>query len=268
MFYSDYHVHTNFSGDSNTPPETMIQKAIDLGLEKICITDHYDADFPNEDISFVFDVDTYFKKLKYLKEKHSKKIEILIGVELGLQPDLTDIYTKLLNDYPFDFVIGSSHLIDKIDPYRGRYYENKTEYNAYSYYLKSIINNIKAFSSFQVYGHLDYIVRYGPYENKLITCDSYKEILDKLLLSLIHLGKGIEINSSGLKYGLGFPHPNLQIIKRYRELGGEIITIGSDAHVPEHLCYDFKIIYSLLKDIGFKYYTIFVNQKPEFIKIP
>ncbi|TCT16186.1 histidinol-phosphatase (PHP family) [Natranaerovirga pectinivora] len=267
MFYSDYHVHTHFSGDSKTLPEDTIKKAIDLGVKKLCITDHYDADYPTEDIIFTFDISDYFHTLESLQDKYKKDIHILIGIELGLQPHLKDYYDKIINNHPFDFIIGSSHLVDGIDPYLRAYYKNKSEHTAYGRYLESIIENIDAFSGFQVYGHLDYIVRYGPYDNKLISHSNYTDIIDALLLKLIHNHKGIEINTSGIRYGLGNPHPNVEIIKRYKELGGEIITIGSDAHIPDHLCSKFNEVYDILKSHGYKYYTVFEKQKPEFIKL-
>jgi histidinol-phosphatase (PHP family) len=268
MYYSDYHVHTHFSGDSSADPELVIREALNLGLKKLCLTDHFDEDFPYDDICFIFDVTQYFNTLKALQLKYAKDIELLIGVELGLQPHLSKKYTELLRKYPFDFVIGSSHLVDKQDPYKKTYYENKSEYEAYYHFLEVTIENIESFQGFQVYGHLDYIIRYGSYDQKYLSYDKYSDILDKLLLKLIDLGKGIEINTSGLRYGLGHPHPNEEILKRYKALGGEILTIGSDAHTPKDLCSGFDKAYELLKNMGYKYHTVFVNQKPEFIKIP
>jgi histidinol-phosphatase (PHP family) len=91
--------------------------------------------------------------------------------------------------------------------------------------------------------------------------------LDDVLRTILDCGKGIEINTSGYKYGLGHAHPKTEILKRYRELGGEIITIGSDAHKPEHLCYDFHLVPELLKSLGFTYYTTFVQRKPVFERL-
>ncbi|TCK98546.1 histidinol-phosphatase (PHP family) [Natranaerovirga hydrolytica] len=266
MFYSDYHVHTSFSGDCEATPESMITKAIDLGLKKICLTDHYDADFPTDAIDFTFDIDTYFKTLSQLKEKYSNTIDLLIGVELGLQPHLKGFYEDLLNSYDFDFIIGSSHVVDALDPYEKNYYNDKDEHTAYYRYLESIQENIDAFSGFQVYGHLDYIIRYSPFK-KHISYHDYTDILDKVFLNLIHRSKGIEVNTSGLRYGLGHTHPNMDIIKRYKELGGEILTIGSDAHKPEDICSHFNDVTTLLKDMGYKYYSIFQKQEPSFIKL-
>ena len=93
-------------------------------------------------------------------------------------------------------------------------------------------------------------------------------MIDEILRKLVSLGKGIELNTGGFKYGLGHPHPTEEIIRRYRELGGEIITVGADAHKPEHVAFDFAKVPSILKEAGFTHYTVFKNRKPEFILIP
>ena len=95
----------------------------------------------------------------------------------------------------------------------------------------------------------------------------YADIIDEILKLLIEKGKGIEINTGGFKYGLGHPNPTEDIIARYRELGGEIITVGADAHKPEHVAFDFEKVSGILKEAGFSYYTVFKNRKPEFVKL-
>ena len=91
--------------------------------------------------------------------------------------------------------------------------------------------------------------------------------MDEILKTLVSMGKGIELNTAGLKYGLGWAHPHPEVLKRYRELGGEIITVGADAHAPEHVGFAFEKVPQILKDAGFIYYTVFRKRKPEFIKI-
>ena len=115
---------------------------------------------------------------------------------------------------------------------------------------------------FDVYGHIDYVVRYGPNKNQFYSYKKFSDIIDEILKKIISTGHGIEINTAGFKYRLGHPNPTEDIIKRYHELGGEIITIGSDGHKPEHLAYDFNKIPALLNSCGFDYYTVFEGRKP------
>ena len=174
----------------------------------------------------------------------------------------------MTNGYPFDFVIGSSHVVHGKDPYYFSFFDGKTEQEAYTEYFVSILENLDAFTDFDVYGHIDYVVRYGPNRNADYTYAKYADVLDEILKKLISLGRGIEINTGGFKYGLGHPNPSEEILSHYHELGGEILTIGADAHQPEHVAYDFKKVRDLLKACGFSYYTVFRNRKPEFYKLP
>ncbi|MDF2941680.1 MAG: hypothetical protein K0S01_538 [Herbinix sp.] len=271
MIIADYHVHSDFSSDSKAPMEQMIEQAIRLGLKKLCFTDHMDIDYPQvNDHNFIFDVDVYGKKLLELKEHYHKQIELLMGIELGLQPHLTTQLSSLVNQYPFDFIIGSSHVVDHVDPYYPQYWENRTKKEGIQLYFESIIENCKSFQGFHIYGHLDYIIRYVPGQSETKATYSYSdyaELLDEVLKTIISYGKGIEINTAGYKYGLGFAHPKPEVISRYKELGGELITIGSDAHKPEHLAYDFNLVPELLKGLGFRYYATFVQGKPIYEKL-
>ena len=165
------------------------------------------------------------------------------------------------------FVIGSSHLCNGVDPSCADFYKGRSEKEAYRVYFDSIVENIMTFSDFDVYGHLDYVVRYGPNADTKYSYDIYKEIFDKILMLLIEKGKGIEINTGGLKKGMRDVHPCIDVIKRYRSLGGEIITIGSDAHIPKNIATDFSRAEEILIECGFRYYTIFEHRKPRFEKL-
>ncbi len=266
----DTHMHSQFSGDCRSTPQSMVKAAISKGLCGICFTDHMDYDYPinpQDPVVFEFDTAQYHCAIEKLQQQYAGKLDILRGIELGLQPHLADRHTRLLQEQPFDFVIGSSHIVHGADPYYASYYEGKTEYEAYLEYFTSILENIQAFHNFDVYGHIDYVIRYGPNKNKDYSYQKYADILDAILKKLIHLGKGIEVNTAGFKYGLGHPNPCEDLLKRYRELGGEILTLGADAHQPEHVAYDFDKLPRLLHDCGFSYYTVFKNRKAEFISL-
>ncbi len=268
MIKADYHVHSHFSSDSTASMEEMIEKAIDLGMNKICFTDHMDYDFPKEyGLPFVFDPEEYFMQLEVMANRYKNKIKVFKGIELGLQPYLAERYRTLLAQYDFDFAIGSSHLVKGTDPYQAVYWENNSKEEGIKAYFQSIIDNVKAFSDFQVYGHLDYAVRYAPDKNQSYTYEKYSDIIDEMLKTIIDSGKGIEVNTSGYKYGLGYPHPQTDVLKRYKELGGELITIGSDGHEPEHLGYEFTRAGQLILSLGFKYYATFEKRKPHYEKL-
>lgn len=268
---ADYHLHSSFSGDSKTPMEEMIKQAISLGLSRMCFTEHLDMDFIyiNEEETGMFDLNTdsyLFDLIKY-KEKYASLIQICFGVELGVQPHISKKLAAYAKSYDFDFIIASSHVCGGKDPYYPYFYEGRSEEEAYREYFSSIIENIKAFTNFDVYGHLDYVVRYGPNKDTEYSYAKYKDLFDKILELLIDNGKGIEINTGGIKYGLRELNPCTDIIKRYKELGGEIITIGSDAHTPDMLANGFDRAAAILKDCGFRYYTTFQKRMPAFHKL-
>ncbi|WP_461816071.1 histidinol-phosphatase HisJ family protein [Faecalimonas sp.] len=261
---SDFHMHTNFSTDACTIPQDMIEEAICKGLSRICITDHMDQDYSEEGTQFVFPPEKYFSMMKRLREKYSSQIDVRIGVEMGLQPHLKTFINDFVSKYTFDFVIGSVHLIDGKDPHFK--IENfRTDREIYQRGFEQILECVEKDMDFDVLGHMDYVVRYG--KEKIYFYQEYKEIIDQILYSLISQGKGIELNTAGLKYGLAFAHPHPQILKRYKELGGEIITVGSDAHEPKHIAYQFDRAKELLEECGFKYYTEFKGRKPIFIQV-
>ena len=263
----DTHMHTHFSGDSEAEPCEMVHAAINQNLAGICFTDHLDIDYPDTPDEFLIDFPAYFAELKQVQEIFSAKFPVRIGLELGLQPHLAEKLPVITAECPFDFVIGSSHVVHREDPYYPKYYNGKTEDEAYREYFESILENLAVFDCFDVYGHIDYVVRYGPNTNTYYSYQKFADVIDEILRTLIQKGKGIEINTGGFKYGLGHPNPTEDILKRYRELGGEIITIGADAHKPEHVAFDFQKVPDILKNAGFSYYTVFKDRKPEFYKL-
>lgn len=264
---SDCHVHSSFSPDSNSDPEQMIESAIEKGLPVICFTDHEDKDNFIEGPEFVIDTDAYFKRMKELQQKYKEQIDIRIGVEIGLLPHLGDFYKEYTQKYPFDFVIGSVHLVDEMDPYYPELFQDKTDRQVYERTFIQTLKDIDSINDYDTLGHLDYVVRYGKNKELEYSYEHFSDYIDEILRKLIYKGKGLELNTAGFKYGLPFAHPHPDVLKRYKELGGEIITIGSDAHKPEHLAYSFDKVSDILKNCGFEYYTEFKQRKKIFKKL-
>lgn len=280
MIRSDNHIHSYYSTDSEASMTDIIEEARHMGFESICFTDHMDYNFPSvtEIPDFVFDMNKYTSEISLL-DIENPDINIRKGVELGLKEDVVKKCLELTKNYSLDFVIGSTHLVDNIDPYNDEYWVDKTERKAITRYYETTLNNLSLGIDFDVYGHIDYIIRYTPKMKILLSKGlndeeytteclmPYLDIIEEILKKIISLGKGIEVNTAGLKYGLCHPNPNEKILKLYHELGGEIITIGSDAHEPKHIGYEFDVIPDMLKACGFKYYTEFKNRKPVMITL-
>ncbi len=261
---ADFHVHTSFSYDSESAPEKMIQAAIQKGLRTICITEHHDLDFVEPATT---DFEMYWPTLIKLQEVYKDKIEILIGMEFGMQSHLGRVCDELAKKYPFDFIIGSIHIFDGYDPYYPDYFQKVEDEEGYRRAFELTLEGLRATKEIDVLGHMDYITRYGTKREEAYSYAKYADSIDAILRYLIENGKGLEVNTGGWKYGLSFAHPHQDVLKRYRELGGEIITIGSDAHKPEHVAYDFDRVKAYLEACGFAYYTEFRNRTPKFCKI-
>lgn len=268
---ADYHLHSSFSGDSEASMEEMVLTGIDRGLTHMCFTEHMDYDYPvSKDCpadTFILNPDSYLFDLIKYKERYEDKIAVRFGVELGLQPHLFGKNAQLVREYDWDFVIGSSHVVNGKDPYYPDFFEGRSETAAFREYFESVLANIKKFKNFDVYGHLDYIVRYAPNKSDHYRYADYSDIIDEILTLLIENEKGIELNTAAFSKGFPEPNPCTDIIRRYHELGGEIITVGSDAHKPEDIAAHFDKATDILLACGFRYYTAFQFRIPEYIKL-
>lgn len=264
--YYDYHVHSGFSADCSIDMEDMIESAINAGIKELTFTDHHDQDYRDSSISFDLDIENYSKQIDFLKDKYHSQIKIKKGIELGVQPHILKDLEGLVAYYDFDFVIASMHTCDRKDLHIGDFFRDKTSMESYRKYYEELSFCGRNFEGFNVIGHLDLPKRYSnhtpPQKSEL-----FFDILEDLFKNLIHRGKGIEVNTSGLRSTCRESLPSKEVLKLYKSLGGEIITLGSDSHYTEHLRYEFSEVYDMLKDLDFKYITTFEKQKPRFVKI-
>ena len=268
---SDQHLHSSFSGDSDAPMETMIRSALDKGLKSMTFTEHLDYDFPLKyNLSegyFEVDEQAYHDTLQSFREVYKDRIRLLFGIEMGLKPEVCVQNAQFLKRQSYDFVIGSVHLVNNEDPYYPEYYNGRSERAAMEEYFRCILTNMDAFMDFDVLGHMDYIVRYTPSKGAFYSPADYTDLTDEILKRIISAGKGIELNTGAFLKGMSEPNPHRDLIKRYRELGGEIITVGSDAHKPKDIANGFDRASDILKACGFSYYCRFEGRTPVRIKL-
>ncbi len=265
--FKDCHVHTKISHDGKSSVSEYIAGASAKGVDEITFTEHYDIYDGLLTKLHTLDLDVY--ETEYIRQKDDAALKTNFGIEIGLRPDTPEKIRAAAGEKDFDFVIGSSHITNKTDiAMDDSFFDGITQHEAYMRYFSEVFENIKLYGDlFDVYGHIDYVVRYGLYDNKRIVYSEYAEILDKILGELAARGRGIEINTSGIRCGLGSPHPCVEIVKRFKELGGEIVTVGSDAHRLEDLGSYFDTAYGILKEAGFRYTAVFHRRSPEFIRL-
>lgn len=279
--FCDYHVHTNYSDDSEYLMEDVIKDAIDMGMKEICFTDHVDygikVDQENLTKEEIVELSKghefaplnvhyprYFTEIENLQKKYSK-ISIKKGMEFGVQVHTIPMYKKLFHQYDFDFIILSCHQVENKEFWTQDFQRGKTQKEYNERYYQEILKVVKEYKDYSVLGHLDLITRYD--KNGIYPFDQVKDIITDILKIVIDDGKGIEVNTSSHRYGLNDLTPSRDILKLYKELGGKIITIGSDSHKKKHLGAFIEETKKELINLGFQYYCTFENMKPIFHKL-
>lgn len=266
----DYHVHTSFSADSKMPMKVACETAIKNGVKEIAFTEHMDYFYPNCDLTFEFDYQEYASQVELMRSEFSKNLTILKAVEMGLHPSTFERSNHFISENHFDFVIGSAHIVDDLDLHNGDYFEGKSLERSLEIYFKTVNQYVKEYENFDVLGHLTLIKRYLHFVKsdwKTIKWENYFDIVEDTFKVLVQTNRGIEVNMSGYRYRIDCSLPNLPFVKLYREAGGEIITVGTDAHTKHFVGNQIDEGYELLKAAGFKYVTTYRERKPSFMAI-
>lgn len=261
----DYHIHTAASGDCEVPMARMAQAALDKGVLELSFTDHIDLDAPGGS-SFVVDMPSYQAAFKAAR-RDFPGLAMRLGVEAGLDLPTMDRMKAMLAGQPLDYVVGSQHMVFGLDPFYQDLWRQYTQREIYEEYLIYGARCAAACDFYDVLGHLGYIGKFCPHDDKLLRFSEYGDAIDVLLKTLLDKGKGLEVNTNGL-FMTPSTMPETPVLKRYFELGGEMVTIGSDAHHETVVGHAAEQTLQTLKSIGFRYVTAFDNRKPRFIPIP
>lgn len=267
-FKMDFHVHSDFSSDSKTPMKTMIESAIQKGVTHLAFTEHidYDADPSFEIKDWDFDKEKYFSMLNNYQKQYHPKIKLHFAAEIGLQKQVANRNQETVQKHPFDFILASLHTLEHEDVYHSKFFTEENYLNAIRTYFESYYENICCYEDFDTLGHLDLYLRYHK-NARAVEFKSFSDHVETILKKIIHLGKGIELNAGGHRYGLGHNNPTDDFLKLYKSLGGEIITLGSDAHSPDFIVDQYDQNVERLKKLGFNYLTTFEKRKPNFHKL-
>ena len=275
----DCHTHSTNSPDGHSSPEEMLNTAMEKGFSAYALTDHcevnrwfsiehYGAE-PNEYDTYDFGAD-FEKSMRHntaLKEKYNGKINFLCGIELGQAPFDFGLSEAIVSDRRLDFVIGSIHQIKAKDDFAFLDYSNNDIDKLLTDYYDDMYSLCK-WNKFDILGHITYPLRYIEGDNGIkVDMSEYEEIIRLCFKTLIENGKGIEINTSGLRQAYGQTFPNLYWVKMFREMGGEILSLGSDAHKAEDLGKGIEDGAKIALEAGFTHLCYFKERKPNFIKI-
>lgn len=262
----DAHNHTFFSEDCEASLNIMIESAISKGITHYTITDHLDLDY--QDKRYQFNLNHLERKqaINAAQIKYRDKIHIYYGLECGVQPHIIEVVENTIVNERFDFVIASMHTTNKKDLANQDFYQGLTPLEAYKIYLKEFTHCLEKMNHYSVVGHLDIVKRYNPALHH-VSLDDVKEEVVALLQVVIKKGKGIELNTSGYRdpFNHAFPHP--KILTWYQELGGHLITLGSDAHFPQRVAQFYPQAIECLDSLGFRKIAIFKSMMPTFVDL-
>lgn len=265
----DTHTHSHFSYDGSLDVEQMILNAIAAKADYLAISDHCDKDFlfvPEFANIRQLDLDTRWATLNHLKQKYADKIYLAIGIECGYMTQADQMYKQILQDYNTDIIINSVHLIEGEDCYFRTFFDKRTKQQAYGSYLKAIRASLDCDYPYDVLAHLGYVTRKSIYSDKLMRYDHFADMIDDILKVIIAKNKALEINTHTSGLGEDFL-PTKDILIRYKQLGGQLLTFGSDAHQMNRMFDKYDIVCQQIKSIGFKYLFKYVNHNPIAVQI-
>lgn len=280
---ADYHVHSEFSDDSVFPVNDVCALAIERGIDEICFTDHVDFEIrPDWDEyradpscapiiegqpSINVDYERYFPTIAEARDRFAGELTVKTGMEFGVQSHTIGRFDELFERFAgeWDFTILSIHQVGNQEFWNGTFQQGRTQDEYNMGYYEEMLRVAQRFDHWSVLGHLDLIKRYdqaGPWPDA-----NARDIVAEILEEAIRRGKGIELNTSSIRYGLADLTPSTELLRLYRDLGGRILTIGSDSHKPEHLGAHIPMMRERLKDIGFTEFCTFQDMEPLFHKL-
>lgn len=263
---ADCHTHSRVSPDSNAPMVEMARQAVTYGLDVMCLTDHCDLLSLEGERTLDYNWQAVLRERQTMLDAFGTRLDLPLGLEFGMAHLYPEAAEKILSQPGLDFVIGSCHNMDEKDGGRDFYllsYDTLEDcYRALDNYFASM-QKMAATPYYDVVGHVIYPLRYmnGPYETPSLA--RYRDQIREILRLAIDSGRGIEINTwKGQTLAAWRP-----LLKDYKELGGEILTVGSDAHAPDPLGRGIREAYQLMQDCGFRYVAVYHQRKPELFRL-
>jgi histidinol-phosphatase (PHP family) len=263
----DTHTHTRrFSSDSRLDIGTLLDRASELGLAGVAVTDHYEPDYPDPSFSSCFDIPEYLAYLRASDRGASGGPRVLRGLEFGFLPFHGPRLDEIVREGDFDAIISSVHMLGGLDPYYTQDVYAAGRKAVYGGVLEQMAHMLRATRSFDVLGHFDYFSRYAPFPDKKMKYRDAPDAFDEVFRLCIGSGRSLELNTrTGYRLqdeGDVDWLPDPDILRRYRELGGELVSLGSDAHQVEAVGRAIPEYRDWLSGLGFPRITVFIDRKP------
>ena len=265
MYPHDYHLHSNFSCDGKASIVEQCLSAIAKGVPEIGLTEHYDL-HPGEECRDWFRVDEWAAELDRARREFEGRLIVRAGIEIG-EPHLYRAEAQaLLKSYPFDYALGSLHWVGDEIIFDRHYFQRRSPDEAFGRFFEELERMTRA-GGFEVLSHFDVAVRtgkpfYGGYDPR-----RYEEAIRAVLKNCIDHGIALDLNTQGLRSRCQLLTPGVEILTWYREMGGERITLGSDAHTPDVIAANFEAAIEAMQAAGLKYVTMFEKREARLVKV-
>lgn len=260
MILTDVHTHSTYSSDGISPLESMVKAAEAMGVEYYGVSEHFDYDYNAIGLKIkgrpaFTDADGYFKEGRALQGRVGMRL--LLGCELGYTDDekAQEQYARVIEIYKPDFVVNSVHTCDGNDCWFPEYFVGKDKHEAYSRYLRRVLQSLSVPYRYDIVAHLGYVSRNAPYADPKLRYSEYAELYDEILKGIISRGKILEVNTSSRSAGSEFL-PDTDVLERYFKLGGRKVSYASDCHAVNRICDKRDVAVRALRDIGFGYITV------------
>ncbi len=264
MFPHDYHLHSHFSCDSKASMVEQCLSAIHKGLPEIGIADHFDL-HPGDECRGFFRPNEWAAELDRARREFEGRLVVRAGIELG-EPHIYQAECQaLLQSYPFDYALGSLHWVGDELVFDRKYFRRSAD-EAYGLFFEEL-ERMTRVGGFDVLSHFDVVVRvgkplYGSYDPR-----RYEEAIRAVLKNCIDHGIALDLNTQGLRNRCQLLTPGVEILRWYREMGGERVTLGSDAHTPDDIGANFDAALEVLRAAGLKSVTQFEQRQATQVKI-
>lgn len=265
-FYAiDYQVHSTCSHDGKATIREQCVRAVAIGLDEIGFSEHKDFD-PNDPAVDYFDYDRYAAEIAQARAEFAGRLTIRMGVEVDYQKWFEEKIAAYLAAHPFDFVIGSVHYVDSVMLMTPDYLRGRSVQEAYCLYFQAVRDSVES-GLVDILGHLEYANRrgvpaFGPYDPT-----PYREQVAELFDRMIARGVALEVNTAGLRQGVGHPYPCAEHVALYAARGGTLLSIGSDSHHPDDLADSYAVAARLALANGLTHVCTWENRTPSEVNL-
>lgn len=266
MIPHDYHLHTHFSPDSHATMEAMCRSAIRQGIPEIGFSEHYDLN-ASEPLRDWFRLEPWAAELERCRALFAGRLVIRAGIEIGEPHIFSREAAAMLARYPFDYALGSLHWVGRDTIFDPSYFRAYPAREAYRLFFEELAR-LTAAGNFDILSHFDVPARtsvsvYGGYDPR-----DYEDFIRPVLRNCIERGLALDLNTAALRTRARVLTPGLEVLRWYVQMGGERVTLGSDAHRPDHLGAHLDQALAAARAAGLKYLTCFERRQPKLVPLP